>query len=137
MLKPALMLASLMLAACASQSRPVRLPQQEGEIRPYTYHCTQGRVSVEYARMGGQDSATLIFTDDKDTQLRKVLPRAGENAFALDELRWATQDGGRRYALTDNGQMLLDHCEGQTRNTFNGKDDHQGTIKLDLGRIFR
>lgn len=135
MRKPVLILASLALAACAPQNRPARLPQQEGEILAYRYQCAQGQVEVEYARMGGQDSATLAFTGDKDEQLRKVLPRAGGNAFALDELRWTEQNG--QYTLTDGGQTLLGNCEGRVRNTAEGKDDHQGTIKLDLGRIFR
>lgn len=128
-------LTAALLTACAAPNHPVRLPQQEGEVIAYRYDCAQGRVDVEYARMGGQDSATLLFkSGNQDEKLRKVLPRTTGNSFALDDLRWTGTDGGQ-YVLSDGGEILLQQCSGQPRSVFRDKDDHPGTVKLNLGRI--
>ena len=76
----------------------------------------------------------MFKSGNQDEKLRKVLPRTTGNSFALDDLRWTGTDGGQ-YVLSDGGEILLQQCSGQPRNVFPDKDDHPGTVKLNLGRI--
>lgn len=136
MRKYSLLSLAFLISACATQGQGVRLPERDGDVLTYTYHCTQGKIRVEYARLGGQDSATIGFTTAKDDHLRKVLLRSGEHRFALDDWQWSAQNDGRSYTLQQNGQVLFANCQGTKRAVFDGKEDHQGTVRLNFGRVF-
>lgn len=137
MRKYSLLYVCLWLGACAGQGQVAHMPQKDGDVLSYGYVCTQGRIRVEYARMGGEESATLMFSDANEQSVRKVLPRVGAQAFALDTLQWTGTEDGRVYRLHDGGQMLPDDCRGRQRNVFTDKDDHEGTVQPDIGRFLR
>lgn len=136
MRKYSLLSLAFLLAACTMQGQVAKFPQKDGDVAPYNYYCAQGAIRVEYARMSGQDSATVSFSDAQEQALRKVLPRVGEYAFALDEWQWSAANDGRIYTLQHNGQILLDQCQSAGGGAFSSKEDHQGTVQLNLGHLF-
>lgn len=116
------------LGACGGQGNPLPV-LDEGAVLAWVYQCEQGRITVEYAQMGGEYSATLHLPgEDKTT--RKVLPRVAEHHFALDHLHWQSADGVT-FALRDGDAMPFTTCRSSRAA------EEPGRIRFDLGKALR
>lgn len=132
-IKPVALAVILCLAACTTGEQPTPQFTRDGMRQTLSYRCAQGRLDVEYARMGGADSATLALEDG-----RKVLTRSQAHRFELEDWQWQGAPDGREYALLRDGQVVFDRCESP-RNQSAGKQDDEGagTLRLQLNKAFR
>lgn len=125
------LLAACLLAACTANQPLPRV--DDGALAVWVYQCHEGRISAEYANMGGQYTATLTFTGDRGEKQRKVLSRDGDNHFTLGNLHWSSADG-KTYALTQDGALLLSGCRSSGRVEDDGE---AGTIRLQLNKMLQ
>lgn len=123
----------LLLAACASNQPLPRV--DDGALTVWVYQCREGRISAEYANMGGQYTATLAFAfaGDNGEKQRKVLLRESENRFTLGNLHWSSADG-KAYTLTQDGVPLLSGCRSSGQEADDGE---AATVRLQLNKIFQ
>lgn len=122
-----LMIAAVCLTACGGRGNPVPV-LDEGALLAWVYQCDNGRITVEYAQMGGQYSATLHLPGEQQGA-RKVLPRVAEHDFALDALHWQSADG-IVFALRDGEQNVLRNCRSSQ------EAEETGRIRFNLGKAF-
>lgn len=101
-------------------------PLAAGRTIIWHYSCeSRNAVDVEYAQMGGSYSATLKLPDGGK---RTLLRGGGAYRFSLDELQWASEDGGRYFNLTSAGQPLYTGCQAMGEAE---SDDLRGVRKID------
>ncbi|MDO5090443.1 MAG: hypothetical protein Q4D61_02755 [Cardiobacteriaceae bacterium] len=125
-------LVALLLAACNSSHRPAPEFARDGMTETLTYRCQQGRIDIEYARMGGTESATLPLENG-----RKVLVRTEKNRYTLDDWQWTAQTDGHTYTLLHHGETILSQCRSSTASSGKADDDGAGTVQLQLNKAFQ
>lgn len=131
--KPAALAMILCLAACTKGGQSTPQFTRDGMQQTLSYRCAQGRLDVEYARMGGADSATLMLEDG-----HKVLTRSQTHRFELEDWQWQGAQDGREYTLLRDGQVVFDQCKSSRGHSAGKQDDEgAGTLRLQLNKAFR